>query len=222
MTFWKLHSQNLTRERPSRWWKSKTWRSPSSPQIHQKYIYMWNNSYRTLTECRQKSSDLLKGKKFPTYLHSAQEKRKKQRQKNRDGTCTTRRELWRRKNFHTLGSPFTGGDCRRQSEALELRRTAQQQGCREQSGEIPTQRVSAKQHSPAWEACLLTCQGMWGQGAKAQSLEVRSQGEDWGWLCEHSLKGASAPQIARRVSRKKSAPAEEARDFFLHLCFMVC
>ena len=23
------------------------WRSPSSPQIHQKYIYMWNNSYRT-------------------------------------------------------------------------------------------------------------------------------------------------------------------------------
>ena len=24
--------------RPSRWRKSKTWRSPSSPQIHQKYI----------------------------------------------------------------------------------------------------------------------------------------------------------------------------------------
>ena len=23
----------------SRWWRSKTWRSPSSPQIHQKYIY---------------------------------------------------------------------------------------------------------------------------------------------------------------------------------------
>ena len=35
---------------PSRWWRSKTWRSPSSPQIHQKYIYMWNNSYRTLAE----------------------------------------------------------------------------------------------------------------------------------------------------------------------------
>ena len=27
------------------------WRSPSSPQIHQKYIYMWNNYYRTPTEC---------------------------------------------------------------------------------------------------------------------------------------------------------------------------
>ena len=37
-------------------------------------------------------------------------KRKKQRQKNKDGTCTSGREPWRRKSFHTLGSPFTGGD----------------------------------------------------------------------------------------------------------------
>ena len=29
---------------PSRWQRPKTWRSSSSPQIHQKYIYMWNNS----------------------------------------------------------------------------------------------------------------------------------------------------------------------------------
>ena len=35
---------------------------------------------------------------------------KKQREKNRDGPCTSGRELWRRKSFHTLGSPFTGGD----------------------------------------------------------------------------------------------------------------
>ena len=35
---------------PSRRQRSKTWRSPSSPQVHQKYIYMWNNSYRTSTE----------------------------------------------------------------------------------------------------------------------------------------------------------------------------
>ena len=96
--------------RPSRWRRSKTWRSPSSPQIHQKYTYMWNNSYRTRTERWQKTSDLPKGKKLPTYLGRAKEKRKKQRQKNRDGTRTSGRELWRRKSFHTLGSPFTGGD----------------------------------------------------------------------------------------------------------------
>ena len=48
-------------------------------------------------------------------------------------------------------------------------------------------------------------------------MEFRPQGEDWGWLCEHSLKGASAPQLARRESGKMSGPAREARD----LCFEV-
>ena len=50
------------------------WRSPSSPQIHQKYIYMWNTSYRTPTERWQKTSDLPKDKKLPTYLGRAKEK----------------------------------------------------------------------------------------------------------------------------------------------------
>ena len=71
---------------------------------------MWNSSYRTPTERWQKTSDFPKGKKIPTYLGRAKEKKEKQRQKNRDGTCTSGRELWRRKSFQTLGSPFTGGD----------------------------------------------------------------------------------------------------------------
>ena len=52
-------------DQPSRWQRSKTRRSPSSPQIHQKYIYMWNNSYKTPTERWQKTSDFPKGKKHP-------------------------------------------------------------------------------------------------------------------------------------------------------------
>ena len=52
------------------------WRSPSSPQIHQKYTYVWNNSYRTPTEHWQKTSDFPKGKKIPTYLGRSKEKRK--------------------------------------------------------------------------------------------------------------------------------------------------
>ena len=44
--------------------------------------------------------------------------KKKQIQKNRDGTCTIGRELWRRKSLHTLGSPFMGGDCGRQRGKL--------------------------------------------------------------------------------------------------------
>ena len=46
----------------------------------------------------------------------------------------------------------------------------------------------ADQHSPAREACLLTCRGRRGLGAEARA-SVGSQGEDWGWLGEHSLKG---------------------------------
>ena len=64
---------------PSRWRRGKTWRSPPSPQIHQKYIYMWNNSYRTPTEHWQKTSDLPKGKKLPTYLGRAKTKNRDKR-----------------------------------------------------------------------------------------------------------------------------------------------
>ena len=74
-------------------------------------------------------------------------------------------------------------------EASEPRRRAQPQGCGTQRGEIPAQRISVDQHSPAREACLLTRQGRRGLGAEARASEVRSQGEDWGWRCEHSLKG---------------------------------
>ena len=74
-------------------------------------------------------------------------------------------------------------------EASEPQRRAQQKGCRGQSGEIPAQRISADQHSPAQEACMLTRRGGRGMGAEARASEDRSQGDDWGWLHEHSLKG---------------------------------
>ena len=101
--------------RPSIWWKSKTWRSHSSPQIHQKYIYMWNNSYRTPTECWQKTSDFPKGKKLPTYLGRAKEKRK-----NRDkrigtgpaplgGSCAEERFPHTRKPLHWWRWGVAGG-----------------------------------------------------------------------------------------------------------------
>ena len=92
-------------------------------------------------------------------------------------------------------------------EASEPWRRAQQQGCGGQSGEIPAQRISADAHSPAREACLLILQGGRGLGAEAQASEIGSQGEDWGWLREHSLKGASEPQLAGRESGKKSGTA---------------
>ena len=93
-----------------------------------------------------------------------------------------------------------------QGEASEPQRRAQQHGHSGRSGEIPTQRISTNQHSPVREASLLTRRDRWELGAEAQALEVRFQGEDWGWLHEHSLKGATVPQLARRESGKKSGP----------------
>ena len=61
-------------------------------------------------------------------------------------------------------------------------------------------------HLPGWA----------GLGAEAWA-SVGSQGEDWGWRREHSLKGASAPRLAGRESGKRSGAAEEARD----QCFRV-
>ena len=124
--------------------------------------------------------------------------------------------------FPHTRSPFAGGDCGWQrGEASEPRRRAQPQGCGGQSREIPAQRLGAEQHSPAREACLLSRRGGWRLGAEARASEVRSQGEDWGWRHEHSLKGASASELAGRESGKKAGAAEEARDFFLPLCFLV-
>ena len=78
-----------------------------------------------------------------------------------------------------------------------------------------TDRIGADQHSPAQEACLLTRRGGRGLGAEALASEVRSQGEDWGWLREHSLKGASAPRLAGRESGKKSGPAKRQETIVL-------
>ena len=87
-------------------------------------------------------------------------------------------------------SPFAGGDCGWwRGEASEPRRRAQPQGCGGQSGEIPARRLGAEQHSAARAACLLSHRGRRGLGAEARASEVGSQGEDWGWRREHSLKG---------------------------------
>ena len=166
---------------------------------------MWNNSYRTPTEWWQKTSDFPKGKKLPTYQGREKEKTETTEYgwdlhlweaavKEEKFPHTRKPHHWRRWWVGVGGASETQG-------------RPQQQGCRGQSGEISAQRIGADHHSPAWEACLLTCWGRWGLGAEAQASEVRSQGEDWGWLREHSLKGASVPQLAGRESGKKFGPA---------------
>ena len=46
-------------------------------------------------------------------LHVTGQDESKKRKRNRDGTCTSRRKLERRKGPPTMGSPFSGGDLSR-------------------------------------------------------------------------------------------------------------
>ena len=99
------------------------------------------------------------------------------------------------------------------------RRRAQQQGCGGQSGEIPAQRIGPNgTHQP--RGLSAHPPGRAGLGAEAPA-SVGAPGEDWGWRHEHSLQGVSAPRLAGRESGEKSGAAEEARDIFFPLCFLV-
>ena len=177
---------------------------------------MWN-SYRTPTERWQKTSDLPKGKKLPTYLGRTKEKKKKQWQKNRDGTCTSGRELWRRKSFHTLGSPFTGGDRGWQRGSF---------GAMEESAATKVRRAKRRDsRTEDWCRPALTSPrglsahplgrvvaGSWGSG-----FGVQTPGRGLGLAAWTQPEGASVPQLAGRESGKRSGAAEEVGDH----CFRV-
>ena len=94
-----------------------------------------------------------------------------------------------RKSFYTLGSPFAGGDGGWQRGSFRATEESAAAGVQRAKREIPSQSIGADQHSPAREGCLLTCWGGQGLGAEARASDIGSQGEDWGWLREHSLKG---------------------------------
>ena len=76
-------------------------------------------------------------------------------------------------------------------------------------------KVESFPHRGSLQPALSSLRGLsahlWGEGlglrAEAPSSEVRSQGEAWGWLREHSLKGVIAPELAGKESGKKSGTA---------------
>ena len=54
------------------------------PSFSHKYICMWNDSHRTSTEHRQKTSDFQKGKKISTKLGRTKEKRKEKKKREKE------------------------------------------------------------------------------------------------------------------------------------------
>ena len=65
--------------------------------------------------------------------------------------------------------------------------------------------VLTRTHQPQRLDCSPGVMG-WGWELRLR-LQRSDPREDWGWLREHSLKGASVPQLAGRESGKNSGPA---------------
>ena len=120
----------------------------------------------------------------------------------------TRKALHGRRLLMAEGGSFRATE---KSAATGVRRAKRRDSCTEEQCRPALTSPRGLSASPPGQA---------GLGAEARA-SVGSQGEDWDWLREHSLKGVSVPQLPGRQSGKKSGAAEEARDFFLPLCFLV-
>ena len=85
-----------------------------------------------------------------------------------------------------------------------------------QRGSMPT-----STHQPERLICSPTSLDGWGLGVQVlASSEVRSQGEDWGWLHEHSLKGAKTkaePQELCEQRREREISPSSLKSSGLNL-----
>ena len=147
-----------------------------------------------------------KARKSP-HIGKGKREKNKQKQKNKDGTCNSGRELWKKKSFHTLGSPFTGGDrgwvgdniwSHEGEDSNGVQRAKQRDSHTEnwcQPALTSLRGLSA--HPLGWVGA-----GSWGSGFGGQTPGRGLRLPVWG-----QPEGASAQQIARRESGKKSGPA---------------
>lgn len=146
-------------------------------QIHQKLICMWNSSYRTTSECRQKTPDFQKSKLISSEWDRAKDKDKKETNDLGTGTRALGSESWRRKSFWTLRNPFTGWV--REGELQNISGGMQQQVLEEQNRKFTT-KIDAKQHFPAERFHAHThIHSEW--ELNSQALGVGPKGEDWCW-----------------------------------------
>ena len=164
-----------------------------------------------------------KARKSPTYLGRAKEKRKNRDKRIGTGPAPVGRDLrqlWRRKGFHTLGAPSRaetaggrGGSFGAKEESAANRGAEGKAERFPHGGSAPS-----STHQPKRLVCSpagVGGAGSWGLGFG------RLAGRGLGLAAWTQPEGVSAPQLAGRESGKRSGAAEEARDFFLPLCFLV-
>ena len=149
-------------------------RLPSSQQIHQEFIWIWNNSYRTTSEQQQMAPNFQKGKTISLEWGRAKDKDTERDKGFQDGDLYPKRESFKRGTFSAYSETVLWMGMGR---TLETCSEVQQRGLRGQNRKCITE-IAAKQHFSAekWLASLNLLQrlglGSWGSGTG-----VRSQGE---------------------------------------------
>ena len=181
---------------------------PSS-QIHQKFIFMWNNSYRTPSEPWEKTSGFQKGKPISWEWGRAKDKYKKRYNGCGMGPAP-------RGGSHEEGKVSTHLKTSHRQFWREIPNLRREQGNRCLEGEM--ERISHRDHCwtslPSQKVAHSPTAASDGLGAQAQAFGVGPEGEDQGWRPWRYSEEASAEE--KREFRKKPTPSRGARD---HCCW---
>ena len=87
---------------------NKMGRLLSSPQIHQKFIWIWDNSYRTTSEQQQKTLNFQKGKTISLEWGRAKDKDIERDKGFQDGDLFPRERVVKEANFLRIHKPPYG------------------------------------------------------------------------------------------------------------------
>ena len=152
-------------------------RSPSSPKIHQKFIYIWNNSYRIPLKCWQKTPDFPKASQSP--LNEIEKKiLKREKEFQVRDLCPREEDMNQEKFAHTWKLPHRSG----QEGTSKLPRGVLWWVLRRQKVENSPQRSLLNSTFQPKVALTLTPTAESGCGMLRLRLGCQTQGENQGWL----------------------------------------
>ena len=170
---------------PSRYQRSKTWRSP----YHHRYIKNTSTCGTTPTEhllnAGRRPQTSQKARKSPCNWVGQKKKEKKEEIKESGWDLCLWEGAEKEEKFLHIRKPLHWGGWGQSFRASEESAATGVQKAKWRDSH------TEDRCQPALPSlrCLSARWGGWGLDAEARASEVRPQGEDWGWLHEDSLKG---------------------------------
>ena len=104
-----MMTERKPRSPVQRWWRNRTGRPLSPPQIHQKSIWMPSNFHNTTPECWRRTPGNQKGSPFCLKGCRTKYKDKQRDKRVIDWDPSSGGSHERKRSFQTVGNPLTGG-----------------------------------------------------------------------------------------------------------------